>query len=550
MKLLTYYHTLKYLKFTQVYHRVLKKIKHPKIRDVESVRSLGEGAWITQKIYTQKFFDETNVIFLNCKGEVNKPSDWNSSKQNKLWLYNLHYFDDLNSFGSQSRSKLQIYWINKWIAENPAKDGGNGWEAYTLSLRIVNWTKACLSGLAADKQLLDSLAQQADFLSQDLEKHLLGNHYFVNLKALLFAGCFFDGRDANKWLMLALKDYEKELKEQVLNDGGSFELTPMYHSIMLTDLLDLYNLFKTYPSKIPLSVIDLTKQKIIIMLVWLNQMSLGDDKVSFFNDSAFGIAPDNSVIREYATKLGFGVNEMDIPEDTLLVNNLKNTGYVSIKSNDFCLIADLSPVGPSYIPGHAHADSLSFELSLGQSRVFVNSGISEYGMSDERLRQRGTSSHNTVLINERNSSEVWSGFRVARRADIKNRRVEQLSSEQKIEFSAAHNGYKKLGINCVHHRTWNVSLISCKVKDYLQGNFESSAGFLHLHPDIEIEFSDNNSCRLRSHSYTIHLKIEGAKIMIENSTWHPEFGIVLSSKRLMLKYSSSTVIYQIDWKKS
>ena len=219
-KLALYFHTIKYLKFTQLYHRVLKRFTHPKINLIKGERADISGQWQVQELCAQKFINETDVNFLNHPGFVNAEVDWNNEKEEKLWLYNLHYFDDLNSFGSQSRQSLQSHWINKWIDGNPAIKGGNGWESYTLSLRIVNWSKAFLSGLEADDKILNSLAQQSDFLSQDLEKHLLGNHYFVNLKALFFAGCYLEGPDADKWLALALDGYESELKEQVLVMGA------------------------------------------------------------------------------------------------------------------------------------------------------------------------------------------------------------------------------------------------------------------------------------------------------------------------------------------
>jgi hypothetical protein len=36
------------------------------------------------------------VFFLGEKGNLQDPGDWNCSLKSKLWLYNLHYFDDLN----------------------------------------------------------------------------------------------------------------------------------------------------------------------------------------------------------------------------------------------------------------------------------------------------------------------------------------------------------------------------------------------------------------------------------------------------------------------
>jgi uncharacterized heparinase superfamily protein len=548
-KLALYFHTLKYLKFTQLYHRVLKRFTHPKINLLKGKRGYISGRWQTQELCAQKLINETEVRFLNHSGCVSSAGDWNNEKEEKLWLYNLHYFDDLNSFGSQSRKPLQSHWIHKWVDENPAIKGGNGWEPYTLSLRIVNWTKAFLSSLETDDKMLNSLAQQADFLSQDLEKHLLGNHYFVNLKALFFAGCYLKGKNADKWLSLALDGYEDELREQVLSDGGSFELTPMYHAIMLTDLLDLVNLFNVFPSRISHSVVELTKQTIIKMFVWLHTMSLGDDKVSFFNDSTFGIAPENKTLRAYASKLGFTVNYSEITDEKIIIHNLKNSGYVSVKNSNMSLIADLALVGPSYIPGHAHADSLSFELSLGKARVFVNSGTSLYGMSDERLRQRGTSAHNTVVLNDKNSSEVWSAFRVARRANIRNRVVGKVSNEQIVEFSAAHDGYQKQGLNLFHHRTWSVSSTGCEINDVINGEFNSATGALHLHPDIKVNSVGSSRCILHSSGYEIELEMIGADLSIIDSTWHPGFGILIPSKKLILRYQESRVTYKINWKK-
>lgn len=85
---------------------------------------------------------------------------------------------------------------------------------------------------------------------------------------------------------------------------------------------------------------------------------------------------------------------------------LKDSGYVVAKVNEIKLITDVAKVGPDYIPGHAHADTLSFEFSIGNQRVFVNSGTSIYGLGEERLRQRKTETHNTVVVDGEDSSSV------------------------------------------------------------------------------------------------------------------------------------------------
>jgi uncharacterized heparinase superfamily protein len=226
--------------------------------------------------------------------------------------------------------------------------------------------------------------------------------------------------------------------------------------------------------------------------------------------------------------------------------NLHDSGYVVTKSKEYSLIADLASVGPRYQPGHAHADTLSYEFSLGMQRVFVNSGISEYGLSGERLRQRGTSAHNTVVVNGLGSSQVWSGFRVAKRASILNKIVNSVA-DNSINFSAAHNGFSKQGVNCIHHRYWFADNDSVTVTDKVIGNYINAVGYLHLHPEIEVlRFSDEEVI-LTASDFNICIKISGAKVSIENTTWHPQFGVTIANKKLCFLFAKRTMSIAITW---
>lgn len=138
--------------------------------------------------------------FLNVTDTV---SDWNDETKAKLWLYNLHYFDDLNQTDWQDRTEIHTHLINTWIEQNPLMEG-NGWEPYTISLRSVNWIKWFLAGNDPKDKWLSSLSLQVQALEQQLEYHLLGNHLFANAKALVFAGCYFKGDLASLWLKRGL----------------------------------------------------------------------------------------------------------------------------------------------------------------------------------------------------------------------------------------------------------------------------------------------------------------------------------------------------------
>ena len=53
-----------------------------------------------------------------------------------------------------------------------------------------------------------------------IEWHILGNHLFANAKALVFAGLFFQGKEANAWLVKGSRILSNEVPEQILPDGG------------------------------------------------------------------------------------------------------------------------------------------------------------------------------------------------------------------------------------------------------------------------------------------------------------------------------------------
>jgi uncharacterized heparinase superfamily protein len=423
------------------------------------------------------FSPPDSFTFLNDTKKLVASDGWNNSEWPKLWLYNLHYFDWLRQDGLTKIDAAQS--IESWLDNNtPGK--GNGWEPYTLSLRIVNWIKWQLAGNQLEQRALDSLTCQVHFLSKSLEYHLLGNHLLANAKALIFAGLFFDGEQAKKWLEKGLHIYRRQLPEQILNDGGHFELSPMYHSIVLEDLLDVYNIVQTYHQ-------DISKLKlqnyIIQMFTWLHCMVHPDKQIALFNDSAFNIAPTLEQLSEYAESLHISLS---VP---LLQNILlKDSGYGRLQHDELTLIADVGRPGPDYQPGHVHADTLSFELSCGEHRIVVDTGTSTYGINPIRLRERQTAAHNTIEIGGKNSSEVWSAHRLARRADVFDVNFE--SGDNSSVLSASHNGYAGI----LHNRKWTLDKEQLNIVDKVKGEgTQQVVTFLHLAPEIKVETFDKNS---------------------------------------------------------
>ena len=247
-----------------------------------------------------------------------------------------------------------------------------------------------------------------------------------------------------------------------------------------------------------------------------------------------GVAPENDRLHAYATLLGITAVPL-APRLTHLVDS----GFARIACGAIVVLCDIGRIGPDYLPGHAHADTLSFELSLGTERVIVNSGISEYGTSDERLRQRGTAAHSTVQVGNEDSSEVWSGFRVARRTNVDS--IEAIESSEALIVSARHDGYTRLPRGPHHSRTWELTETALRVTDRLS---PAAAGVARYHlPDgviAEVTTTDAGKIRLPS-GRVLRWRASGATVCLENSTWHPRFGQSLPCQCLSLAFTKELV---------
>jgi len=471
---------------------------------------------------------EKEFCFLNETHAVRSVSDWNHPRWEKLWLYNLHYFDDLAAAVSDQRSGWHRALIQRWIEENPPGTG-NGWEPYPTSLRIVNWVKWGLAGNELEGNWLNSLAVQAIWLERNLEVHLLGNHLFANAKALIFAGLFLQCEEAERWYETGKSIVERELPEQVLTDGGNFELSTMYHLIFLEDLLDLVNIHRVYDRDLPPTI----AESIPRMVQWMEQMCHPDGEIAFFNDAAIGVTPSVAEIRVYGEHLGFSLE--DDGRSKLGFVELSDSGYSRVEVEDAVAIVDRAAIGPDYLPGHAHADTLSFELSLFGQRVVVNSGTSVYGTGVQRQIERGTAVHSTVMVDSENSSEVWGGFRVARRAKV----LKSDSSRQgdKWVLSANHDGYRRLSGKPIHHREWSMSQRQMVIRDRISGRgVHHISAIFPIHPQVAVDSKQPQGVMLHVDHHPVEMMIEGeGELELCSAHYHPEFGC--SVENIQLVYS-------------
>lgn len=298
-RFLTFYRTAKTLRPKQIFYRLyyrLHKLKKLDVSGIEQRRSFDLSP--TPQWGPSRFLKGGEFNFMGIQG----PVEWNNSTLPKIWLYNLHYLEDL-AFPNKAPAKADSALVDSWIQGNPPF-AGVGWEPYPLSLRIVNLIKWLQRQPTCKAKWLESLALQTHALSQQVEYHILANHLFVNGKALIFSGSFLDGVHAERWQAQGLRIIDAEITEQFLADGAHFELSPMYHAALLWDVCDLVNLARCVPHA-PLSSRLAKWQPVIARgIAWLRSVQHPDGRIPFFNDAAFGISPTLSALEDYASQLG------------------------------------------------------------------------------------------------------------------------------------------------------------------------------------------------------------------------------------------------------
>ena len=474
-----YFHTVRYLKAIQVFYRIkyaLIPIKNLNESDFNG--SVHEDFTLlplpsSKQIVTKKNGD-ISFKLLNQEKVFQSKIDWSYDEFGRLWNYNLQYADFLNQndLPVSVREEL-ILDLLSWLY-----DGQLVPEPYPASLRIMNTIRFLdehVESIQNTDLLLTGLHSELQFLSNRLEFQLLGNHLLENAFALLMGGTFLNQK---KWADLGENILEDQLDEQILDDGAHFERSPMYHQIMLFRVLeaisylsgnaDLRKSLKTSASK---------------MVSWLKTMTFSDGSTAHFNDSVDGQAYSTGDLIWLAKKCGV---------DTGLHLELSDSGFRKFSSKTAELIIDVDGIKPEYQPGHAHADSLSFVLSLHGKPFIIDPSVSTYNPGERRNLERSTKAHNTITVNDENSADVWSAFRVGRRPNVR------ILHEAKDKITAKATYCTYSGLTVEHQRSITFNDKNILITDSVKSE-KNPSGRLHFPSgtsikkitDTTVEFTDN-----------------------------------------------------------
>ena len=409
------WNTVKYLKPVQVAYQVLNKFKkkervyfeklpvgYRKVRIAIPDLDCGE---VLANRFKPDWIKQGKVCLLNQVVELNYHPSYTKSLK-PLIYNNVYYFEYGIVLGAKYRETKEItYWeLFKKSYQDYLDAKADLKSAYSMALHIPNVLIAFeLFGEAVEQEFREKvyceLYSQYQYLQKHQEKHLLANHYFEDLKALIIASYLFkDDKKLNGFL----KSFKKQCEEQILADGVHYELSLMYHKLILEDLMRIGMVAKQ-PDFSECSWIIPLIQK---MMDACYSMEKGIGRTPLFNDAGDNVAKACEQLC-LAAENQFGVKAE-------LKNAFEASGYYKLYDGNKALIFDAGKIGVDYQPAHGHCDCLSFELSIDGKPLFVNSGTYEY-QGDLRKYFRTTRAHNTVEINGHEQSQCWGGFRVGKR---------------------------------------------------------------------------------------------------------------------------------------
>ena len=160
-------------------------------------------------------------------------------------------------------------------------------------------------------------------------------------------------------------------------------------------------------------------------LGWLGAIVDDQGQIPLLNDAAYGITSPYRELLSYAHLLGVAPDFQNIPKIKIGPWSGRNlSGYLSIGHGPFRVLWDTAPLGPDHLLGHAHCDMLSVLLDFWGQSILTDTGVSQYDESKQRLYERGTAAHNTVVLDGLDQADIWKAFRVGRRGYPKDFKIE------------------------------------------------------------------------------------------------------------------------------
>lgn len=307
-------------------------------------------------------------VYLNREADFSAGPRWADPGASPLWLYQLQYFGWAADLARTGRAGVAARLIASWRAEYERKWDTWAWHPYPTSMRLANLcaAAACSGGFAALGDGVDRLAAaHAAYLLRHVERDVRGNHVLENARGLLWAAKSFRGGVAGECERVARALYEREIPEQVNADGGHFEMSPMYHCIVMKGLLEVRALLGGADPLVRTHVEPALRR----MGAFLAGILCPDGDVPLLGDSARNFGPPPAALLAQAG------SPAPAPGP---VRSYPDTGLHVFDRDGIWAVLDAGPTCPDYLPAHGQADTLTMEVWVDGACLVGDPGVHDY----------------------------------------------------------------------------------------------------------------------------------------------------------------------------
>jgi len=418
---------------------------------------------------------------------------WEPEGVSEAWMGHMHGFSwlrDLRALGCErgmgavagTHAKIMIQsWNDHYQNWHP-----QSWRMDVTGERIAMWLSAyeffsAVEFIEADDEeffqdvFFDSVMRQARHLSRcfshDTHEGCQGLGRFKALKGLLYAGIAFEGFE--NWVEQALSHLDVEIDRQIAGDGAHRSRSPAQLLSALQILLDVRMVLRAADYPLPEKI----QHAIDRMGPALRFFRYNDKRLALFNGTQEG---DAEVIDSVLRQAG-------VRGKTL--SGLPCTGFERLTLGRTTVMVDCGQTPNWPYDKEAHAAPLSFEMSYGRERLFVNCGAHPADPAWQDAL-RATPAHNALSIDARNACEIKASGHFARK--VQHPAVLREDLKNAVLLEASHDGYVQLN-GITHKRRLYVSDQGHDIRgeDILIAAVEFSkpidvAVRFHLHPRVMV----------------------------------------------------------------
>lgn len=462
---------------------------------------------------------------------------WRPEGASEAWLAELHGFGwlrDLHAVGGDAPRTEGRRLIVDWI-ENHRRWRPLAWRPDILGARIVNWlASAEFLAAGADQDFiaafLDSLARQTRHLKRVMRFASTGPERLLVAKGLIYSALALpeERRRLGRWLALL----GQELDRQIVSDGGHIERSPSLHFAVLRHIVELRCALKGASVEVP----ERLQNAIDRMAPMMRFFRHADGGLALFNDSNEEEGWLIDVVLQRSEARG------KPPESA------PHSGFERVSANRSLIIMDVGAARRGF-DRHAHAGTLSFEMSVGKERMIVNCGAYAGSNPEWRLAQRATAAHSTLTVDDVHSSELSATGSMGRRPEHVT--LERREADANTWIDARHDGYMHL-LGLTHSRRIYLAADGGDLRgeDTLRGaGAHKFVVRFHLHPSVKASIAqDGASVLLRLPSGSgWRFRAVGGVTNLQESVYLGIKGEAKRSEQLVVSGATQDGSAQVKW---